>query len=314
MIQGSKTPLQRGLHSLCNRISLPSSRLYYCVFNFFKYSVSVIILYFSVSFLTAVCFIWLKVLFGYHCILELHLVQVGCSTVIIKQISKWSAVKGMGPCALNKILCFNRTFPIRGFQIYDGPIHLTRCTFKKYVPTPDRYTSAIGFLMKNSWQITPRNNISLVKFGPHVSIFLWFLHSDNGGKSRDGTFPKTESQTKDSYWVFMGGRRNSIQEQPLIACTVSRRFQGEIRSPLWHGVFLIFKWYLQRENDLFKSDDMGMGMVKFHRNRKTGFWEIQYNHEEVWVLPGILLVWGIRGWKIGKGEEYWGVWNELVLL
>lgn len=38
-----------------------------------------------------------------------------------------------------------------------------------------------------------------------------------------------------------------------------------------------------------------MGMVKFHRNRKTGFWEIQYNHEEVWVLPGILLVWGIRG-------------------
>nr|KAF6433082.1 cell migration inducing hyaluronidase 2 [Molossus molossus] len=68
----------------------------------------------------------------------------------------------------------NRTFPIRGFQIYDGPIHLTRCTFKKYVPTPDRYTSAIGFLMKNSWQITPRNNISLVKFGPYVSLNVFF--------------------------------------------------------------------------------------------------------------------------------------------
>nr|KAF6483621.1 cell migration inducing hyaluronidase 2 [Rousettus aegyptiacus] len=68
----------------------------------------------------------------------------------------------------------NRTFPIRGFQIYDGPIHLTRCTFKKYVPTPDRYTSAIGFLMKNSWQITPRNNISLVKFGPDVSLNVFF--------------------------------------------------------------------------------------------------------------------------------------------
>lgn len=82
--------------------------------------------------------------------------------------------EGRGPCALNKILCFNRTFPIRGFQIYDGPIHLTRCTFKKYVPTPDRYTSAIGFLMKNPWQITPRNNISLVKFGPHVSLNVFF--------------------------------------------------------------------------------------------------------------------------------------------
>uniref|UniRef100_A0A2K6TR87 hyaluronoglucosaminidase n=1 Tax=Saimiri boliviensis boliviensis TaxID=39432 RepID=A0A2K6TR87_SAIBB len=68
----------------------------------------------------------------------------------------------------------NRTFPIRGFQIYDGPIHLTRSTFKNYVPTPDRYSSAIGFLMKNSWQITPRNNISLVKFGPHVSLNVFF--------------------------------------------------------------------------------------------------------------------------------------------
>uniref|UniRef100_A0A8C0CCE1 hyaluronoglucosaminidase n=1 Tax=Balaenoptera musculus TaxID=9771 RepID=A0A8C0CCE1_BALMU len=68
----------------------------------------------------------------------------------------------------------NRTFPIRGFQIYDGPIHVTRCTFKQYVPTPDRHTSAIGFLMKNSWQITPRNNISLVKFGPHVSLNVFF--------------------------------------------------------------------------------------------------------------------------------------------
>ncbi|XP_031305717.2 inactive cell surface hyaluronidase CEMIP2 isoform X1 [Camelus dromedarius] len=68
----------------------------------------------------------------------------------------------------------NRTFPIRGFQIYDGPIHLTRCTFKKFVPTPDRYTSAVGFLMKNSWQITPRNNISLVKFGPHVFLNVFF--------------------------------------------------------------------------------------------------------------------------------------------
>ncbi|XP_059512880.1 cell surface hyaluronidase isoform X2 [Myotis daubentonii] len=71
-------------------------------------------------------------------------------------------------------LTFARTFPIRGFQIYDGPIHLTRCTFKKYVPTPDRYTSAIGFLMKNPWQITPRNNLSLVKFGPHVSLNVFF--------------------------------------------------------------------------------------------------------------------------------------------
>ncbi|KAM6105065.1 LOW QUALITY PROTEIN: cell surface hyaluronidase CEMIP2 [Pterocles gutturalis] len=68
----------------------------------------------------------------------------------------------------------NRTFPIRGFQIYDGPIHLTKCTFKNFVPTPDRFTSAVGFLMKNPWQMTPKNNISLVKFGPNVSLKAFF--------------------------------------------------------------------------------------------------------------------------------------------
>ncbi|XP_067425253.1 cell surface hyaluronidase CEMIP2 isoform X1 [Emydura macquarii macquarii] len=74
----------------------------------------------------------------------------------------------------NRTLPRNRTFPIRGFQIYDGPIHLTKCTFKNFVPTADRYTSAIGFLMKNPWQITPKNNISLVKFDTNVSLKVFF--------------------------------------------------------------------------------------------------------------------------------------------
>ncbi|XP_029468423.1 cell surface hyaluronidase isoform X2 [Rhinatrema bivittatum] len=68
----------------------------------------------------------------------------------------------------------NRTFPIRGFQIYDGPIRLTKSTFKNYVPTPDRFTSAIGFLMKNPWQITPKNNLSSVKFGTNISLKVFF--------------------------------------------------------------------------------------------------------------------------------------------
>lgn len=73
--------------------------------------------------------------------------------------------------------CINRTFPIRGFQIYDGPVHLTKCTFKNFVPTPDRFTSAVGFLMKNPWQMTPKNNISLVKFDPNVSLMQVSIYS-----------------------------------------------------------------------------------------------------------------------------------------
>ncbi|CAB1321653.1 unnamed protein product, partial [Coregonus sp. 'balchen'] len=38
----------------------------------------------------------------------------------------------------------NRTFPIRGFQIYDGPVRLTQSTFRNYVPTSERFTSAVG--------------------------------------------------------------------------------------------------------------------------------------------------------------------------
>ncbi|CAI9543421.1 unnamed protein product [Staurois parvus] len=77
----------------------------------------------------------------------------------------------------NRTLPRNRTFPIRGFQIYDGPIRLTKSTFKNFVPTPDRFTSAIGFLMKNPWQLTPRNNVSFLKFGANVSLRAFFGQS-----------------------------------------------------------------------------------------------------------------------------------------
>jgi len=63
----------------------------------------------------------------------------------------------------------HRTFPIRGFQIYDGPVRMARCTFKKFTPTADRYSSAIGFFMKNSWQISPQNNVSQILMEKSVS-------------------------------------------------------------------------------------------------------------------------------------------------
>ncbi|XP_073424765.1 cell surface hyaluronidase CEMIP2-like isoform X1 [Dendrobates tinctorius] len=70
---------------------------------------------------------------------------------------------GRGGSGEQRSLPRNKTFPIRGFQIYDGPVRLLRCTFKKFVPTAERPSSAIGFSLKNSWQITPQNNISQVK-------------------------------------------------------------------------------------------------------------------------------------------------------
>lgn len=118
---------------------------------------------------------------AYHCGLDFYLVLTGYLAVFVKH----KCCEGDWPVFIKYILYFTRTFPIRGFQIYDGPIHLTKSTFKKYMPTPDRYSSAIGFLMKNSWQTTPRNNVSLVKFGPQVSVFAWLRHRDLSGGGED---------------------------------------------------------------------------------------------------------------------------------
>lgn len=57
-----------------------------------------------------------------------------------------------------------RDFPIRGMQIYDGPINVQNCTFRKYVALDGRHTSAFGFRLNNSWQSCPNNNVSAITF------------------------------------------------------------------------------------------------------------------------------------------------------
>ncbi|MEE6503771.1 hypothetical protein FKM82_004941 [Ascaphus truei] len=70
---------------------------------------------------------------------------------------------GRGGSGEQRSLPRNKTFPIRGFQIYDGPVRLKKCTFMKFLPTVDRPSSAIAFFLKNSWQITPQNNVSQIR-------------------------------------------------------------------------------------------------------------------------------------------------------
>ncbi|CAH1266051.1 TMEM2 [Branchiostoma lanceolatum] len=57
-------------------------------------------------------------------------------------------------------------FPLRGLDVYDGPILAESCTFKKYAQAPqyDRWSSAIGFHRYNAWQNSPRNNVTKAKF------------------------------------------------------------------------------------------------------------------------------------------------------
>ncbi|XP_063277982.1 inactive cell surface hyaluronidase CEMIP2 isoform X2 [Prinia subflava] len=114
----------------------------------------------------------------------------------------------------------NRTFPVRGFQIYDGPIHLTKCTFKNFMPTPDRFTSAVGFLMKNPWQMTPKNNISLVKFGPNVYLKAffgrpgpWFEEGDLDG-DKNSIFHDLDGSVTDYRDTYVGRMDNYLIQHP----------------------------------------------------------------------------------------------------
>ncbi|KAL2300798.1 hypothetical protein Nmel_013688 [Mimus melanotis] len=63
----------------------------------------------------------------------------------------------------------NKTFLTHGFQIYNGSARMARCTFRRFTPSVDRYSSVIGFFMKNPWQISPQNNVSEMLMEKSVS-------------------------------------------------------------------------------------------------------------------------------------------------
>uniref|UniRef100_A0AAX7V7N2 hyaluronoglucosaminidase n=1 Tax=Astatotilapia calliptera TaxID=8154 RepID=A0AAX7V7N2_ASTCA len=74
-----------------------------------------------------------------------------------------------GPDLTDRTLPRGIDFPIRGMQIYDGPINVQNCTFRKYTALNGRHTSAFGFRLNNSWQSCPNNNVTNITFD-HVPI------------------------------------------------------------------------------------------------------------------------------------------------
>ncbi|CAI5786847.1 Hyaluronoglucosaminidase [Podarcis lilfordi] len=142
----------------------------------------------------------------------------------------------------NRTLPRNRTYPIRGFQIYDGPIRLSKCTFNNFVPTPDRFTSAIGFLMKNTWQITPQNNISLVKFGEQVSLKVffgkpgpWFEEADLDG-DKNSIFHDVDGSVTGYKDTYVGRMDNYLIRHP--DCVNLTRWNGVLCSGTFAQVYI----------------------------------------------------------------------------
>ncbi|CAL8250805.1 unnamed protein product [Boreogadus saida] len=117
----------------------------------------------------------------------------------------------------------NRTFPIRGFQIYDGPVRLTSSTFRGYAPTAERLTSAVGFSLKNTWQLTPRNNLSRLHFHPSVGLRAffgrpgqWFEENDLDG-DKNSIFHDVDGSVTGRAGVFVGRADNFLIQHPACA-------------------------------------------------------------------------------------------------
>ncbi|XP_072244271.1 cell surface hyaluronidase [Leuresthes tenuis] len=125
----------------------------------------------------------------------------------------------------------NRTFPIRGFQIYDGPVRLTRSTFRGFIPTPERYTSAVGFNLKNTWQLTPRNNLSQLTFHPTVVLRAffgrpgqWFEDNDLDG-DKNSIFHDVDGSVTGYRDTYIGRPDNFLIQHPTC-----------VKLPLWNGM------------------------------------------------------------------------------
>uniref|UniRef100_A0A669ERK0 hyaluronoglucosaminidase n=1 Tax=Oreochromis niloticus TaxID=8128 RepID=A0A669ERK0_ORENI len=154
----------------------------------------------------------------------------------------------------------NRTFPIRGFQIYDGPVRLTQSTFRGFAPlsetnkrtttTPERatpenttrHTSAVGFNLKNTWQLTPRNNLSQLSFHStvHLRAFFgqpgeWFDENNLDG-DKTSIFHDVDGSVTGYSDTYVGRADNYLIQHP--GCVKNLKWNGVICSGRYSQVYI----------------------------------------------------------------------------
>ncbi|KAM4616956.1 cell surface hyaluronidase [Polymixia lowei] len=136
----------------------------------------------------------------------------------------------------------NRTFPIRGFQIYDGPVRLTRSTFRRYVPTAERFSSAVGFSLKNTWQLTPRNSLSQLHFHSTVGLRAffgrpgqWFEENDLDG-DKNSIFYDSDGSVTGYRNAYVGRADNYLIQHP--DCVNISQWNGVVCSGHYTQVYI----------------------------------------------------------------------------
>ncbi|XP_067873820.1 inactive cell surface hyaluronidase CEMIP2-like isoform X2 [Heterodontus francisci] len=163
---------------------------------------------------------------------------------------------GRGAYGEYRTLPRNRTFPIRGFQIYDGPVRLTQCTFRKYMSVHERYSSALAFFMRNSWQISPQNNVSQVKLEWNVNLEVFF--------GKPGQWFGTNSLDGDQTSIFhdLDGSMTGFPDTFVArADNYLVRHPGCLSVPRWNGVICSGK-YAQLYVQAWRPENLSLLITK----------------------------------------------------
>ncbi|XP_048043522.1 cell surface hyaluronidase [Megalobrama amblycephala] len=136
----------------------------------------------------------------------------------------------------------NKTFPIRGFQINDGPVRILDSTFQAFSPTTERFTMAVGFSLKNIWQLTPRNNLSSLAFQPSVTLRAffgrpgeWFEQNDLDG-DKNSIFHDLDGSISNYADTYVARADNFLIRHPQ--CVDVPQWNGVVCSGKYSQVYI----------------------------------------------------------------------------
>lgn len=136
----------------------------------------------------------------------------------------------------------NKTFPIRGFQINDGPVRILNCTFQAFSTTTERLTTAVGFSLKNIWQLTPRNNLSSLSFQSGVTLRAffgrpgeWFEQNDLDG-DKTSIFHDLDGSISNYTDTYVARADNFLIRHPQ--CVDVPRWNGVVCSGKYSQVYI----------------------------------------------------------------------------
>ncbi|XP_063508505.1 cell migration-inducing and hyaluronan-binding protein isoform X1 [Pongo pygmaeus] len=165
-----------------------------------------------------------------------------------------------GPGGLDhsgRTLPIGQNFPIRGIQLYDGPINIQNCTFRKFVALEGRHTSALAFRLNNAWQSCPHNNVTGIAFEdvPITSrVFFgepgpWFNQLDMDG-DKTSVFHDVDGSVSEYPGSYLTKNDNWLVRHP--DC---------INVPDWRGAICSGR-YAQMYIQAYKTSNLRMKIIK----------------------------------------------------